>query len=106
LRLADQRRQPLAQLGGRLPVKAMVNLAGVEQVLALAPADIDAVPFVAVVTHRRGGDRFPSKDHSLLATVRSSRPTSVLLRPAFAIKFGRRVPGALLSLENGALNVQ
>jgi len=54
LRLADQRRQPLAQLAERLPVKATVNLAGVDQVRALAPASIDAVLFAAVVTHRRG----------------------------------------------------
>ena len=54
LRLADQRREPLAQFGGRSLVEAVVDLAGVDQVLALAAADIDAVPFVAV--EREAGD--------------------------------------------------
>jgi hypothetical protein len=48
LGLADQRRQAPAQLGGRRLVEAMVDLAGIDQILALAPAEIDAVPFGAV----------------------------------------------------------
>jgi hypothetical protein len=38
LGLADQRRQAPAQLGGGGLVEAVVDLAGVDQVLALAPA--------------------------------------------------------------------
>ena len=55
LRLPDQRRQALAQVGGRCLVEAVVDLAGIDQVVALAAADIDAVPFVAV--EREAGDR-------------------------------------------------
>ena len=55
LGLADQRRQALAQIGGGCLVEAVVDLAGVDQVLALAAAEIDAVPFVAV--EREAGDR-------------------------------------------------
>ena len=38
LRLPDQRRQALLQVGGRDLVEAVVDLAGVDQVVALAPA--------------------------------------------------------------------
>src|SRR3954470_4103935 len=46
LRPADQRLEPGLQLRGRRLVEPMVDLAGIEQVLALAPAKIDAVEFV------------------------------------------------------------
>jgi hypothetical protein len=48
LRLADRWRQPLLQIGGGGLVEAVVDLAGVDQVLALAAADMEAVPVVAV----------------------------------------------------------
>jgi hypothetical protein len=48
LGLSDQRRQPLSQIGGGGLVEAVVDLAGVDQVLALAAADMEAVPVVAV----------------------------------------------------------
>ena len=43
LGLADQRREALAKIRGRLLIEAVVNLAGVDEVAALAAADIDAV---------------------------------------------------------------
>jgi hypothetical protein len=43
LGLADQRRQAPAQLGGGGLVEAVVDIAGIDQVLALAPAEIDAI---------------------------------------------------------------
>ena len=59
LGLSDQRREPRAQvLCGRL-VEAVVDLAGIDQIVALAPADIEAVPFVAV--EREAGDRSASR---------------------------------------------
>jgi len=48
LGLADQRHQTLAQLSGGVLVEAMVDLARVNQILALAASEIDAVPFLAV----------------------------------------------------------
>jgi hypothetical protein len=54
LGLAHQRRQLLAQLRRRGLVKPVINLPGVDQVLALAAADIDAVPLAAV--EREPGD--------------------------------------------------
>jgi hypothetical protein len=54
LGFADQRRQALAKVSGRLLIEAMVDLAGIDQVIALAAADIDAVPIVAV--ERKAGD--------------------------------------------------
>ena len=54
LRLADQRREPFTEFGGRSLIEAMVDLTGINQIGALAPADIDPVPFVAV--EREAGD--------------------------------------------------
>jgi hypothetical protein len=48
LRLPDQRRQTLLQVGGRDLVEAMVDLSGVDQVVALAPGDVEPVPLGAV----------------------------------------------------------
>jgi hypothetical protein len=45
---ADPRGEPFAQLGGRLLVETVVDLAGVDHVAALAAADIDTVPVIAV----------------------------------------------------------
>ena len=39
LSLSDERRQPLAEIGGRSLVEAMVDLAGVDEVVSLAPAE-------------------------------------------------------------------
>ena len=54
LRLTDQRRQALLQVGGRDLVEAVVDLAGVDQIVAPAPADVESVPLGAV--EREAGD--------------------------------------------------
>ncbi len=54
LRLPDQRLQTLLQVGGRGFIKFMVDFAGVDQVVALATADVEAVPLRAV--KRKAGD--------------------------------------------------
>jgi hypothetical protein len=46
--LADERRQTLAQIGSRFGVEAVVDLAGIDEVLALAAGQVDAVPFLTV----------------------------------------------------------
>jgi len=48
LRLAVQRLQPLLQVRRRGLVEAVVNFAGVDQIVSLAPADVDAIPFAFV----------------------------------------------------------
>jgi hypothetical protein len=55
LRFSDERSQPLSQVRcGRL-VEPVVHLAGIDQVIALAPADVEPVPLAAV--ERKSGDR-------------------------------------------------
>jgi hypothetical protein len=55
LGFADQRCQARLQLGGRRLIKAVVNFAGVDEVIALAPAEIDAVELVSL--QREASDR-------------------------------------------------
>ena len=45
LRLPDERLESLAQVGSRYLVESVVDLAGVHQFVAFAPADVEAVPF-------------------------------------------------------------
>jgi hypothetical protein len=52
--LADQRFQPRLQLGGRRFIEAVVDLAGIDQALALQPAEIDAIELVRF--EREAGD--------------------------------------------------
>ena len=54
LRLPDQRLQSLLEVSGGSLVKAVVDLARIDQIVTLAPADIDAVPFAFV--EREDGD--------------------------------------------------
>jgi hypothetical protein len=61
LGFADQRRQALAKVSGRLLVKAVIDLAGIDQVIALAPADVDAVPVVAVERKARRAGRLDAR---------------------------------------------
>ena len=68
LRLAHQRRQPLAEIRGGCFRKAVVNLAGIDQVLAFAPADVEPIPFAAVECEAGDRQRFP-------LGARSSSPT-------------------------------
>jgi hypothetical protein len=48
LRLADQGLQAFLQVGRGCLVEAEVDLAGVDEILALAPAEVDAVPLAFV----------------------------------------------------------
>jgi hypothetical protein len=54
LRLPDQRLQFLLEVSGGGLVKAVVDLARIDQILAPAPADIDAVPLSLI--EREAGD--------------------------------------------------
>jgi hypothetical protein len=53
LRLADQRLQALLQIVSRDVVEAVVDFAGIDQVAALTPAEIDTVPFSSVQSEAR-----------------------------------------------------
>jgi hypothetical protein len=57
LSFADQRRETLAQVSGRLLVEAVIDLAGIHQVAALAAADVYAIPIVAVEREARDRER-------------------------------------------------
>jgi hypothetical protein len=53
LRLPDERLESLAQVGSRYLVESVVDLAGVHQFVAFAPADVEAVPLRAVEREAR-----------------------------------------------------
>jgi hypothetical protein len=55
LGFADQGREAFAELGGGFLVEAVIDLAGIDQIIAFAAADIDAVPVVAVERKARDG---------------------------------------------------
>src|SRR5690348_15819303 len=57
LRLPDQRRQFLPQLRRRSLVEPVVDLASVNKTLALAAADVDAVPLTLIECEARNGQR-------------------------------------------------
>jgi hypothetical protein len=59
LRLADKRLQTLPQVRGRDLVEAVVDLAGVDEIVALAPADVEPVSLGAVQRESGDGQRFP-----------------------------------------------
>jgi hypothetical protein len=44
-----------SQVGGRDLVEAVVDLAGVDEIVAFAPADVEAVPLAAVERETRDG---------------------------------------------------
>jgi hypothetical protein len=71
--LADQRRQALLQVCGRDLVEAVVDLAGVDKLVALFPADVEPVPLGAVEGKARDSQRLPLRagllDQSLLRPV-------------------------------------
>ena len=48
LRPSDQRIQPRLQVRGRGLVETVVDLAGVDEIVALAATDVDAVPLALV----------------------------------------------------------
>jgi hypothetical protein len=55
LSFADQRLEPLPEIGDRLIVETVVDFARVPEVLALAPAEIKAVPILPIEC--KAGDR-------------------------------------------------
>lgn len=57
LRSADQRLQPFLQVGRRDLVEPVVHLARADQVVALSPAEIDAVPLSFVEGEVGDGQR-------------------------------------------------
>jgi hypothetical protein len=57
LRLVDQGPQALLQVGRGCLVEAIVDLAGIDEILALAPAEIDAVPLAFVEREPGDGQR-------------------------------------------------
>lgn len=56
---SDQRREALAQISCGHLVEAVIDLAGIDQAFALAAADIDSVPLLAV--ERKSGNRQRSR---------------------------------------------
>ena len=74
LRLADQRFQSLLQVGrGRL-IEPVVNLAGIDEVVTLAAAEIDAVPFAFVERETGDGQGLPLRACLLDPVVRCVIP--------------------------------
>src|ERR1700730_14041038 len=57
LRLPDQRLETRLQFFGAVLVEAMIDLAGIDQLVALAPTQIQAVPFGAVECEAGNGQR-------------------------------------------------
>src|ERR1700733_1073230 len=47
---SDEGCKPLLQIGGRDLIEAMVDFAGVDQIVALAPADVETVPLRATLS--------------------------------------------------------
>src|ERR1700730_470504 len=57
LRLADKRLKTLPQVRGRDLVEAVVDLAGIDEVFALAPADVQPVPLSPIEGEAGDGQR-------------------------------------------------
>jgi hypothetical protein len=64
---------PLLQIGGRDLVEAVVDFAGVDQVVALAPADVEPVPFRTIECETGDGQSLPLRTGLLDPVVRASR---------------------------------
>lgn len=65
--------QPLLQIGGRDLVKAVVNFACVDEIVTLAPPDIEPVPLRTIECKTGNRQRFPLHTGLLDSVVRSSR---------------------------------
>lgn len=59
VRSPDQRLQTCLQILGDVVVKAMVNFAGIDQVAALTPAEIKAIPVAAIEREPSDGEGLP-----------------------------------------------
>src|SRR5437763_15729787 len=73
LRLADQRLEPGYQVLCGCSVKSMIDLAGVEQLAAFMPAQIDAVEFLAVEREPRDRQRLSLRTGFFHPLVRATR---------------------------------
>lgn len=54
---SDRRLQPFLQVAGLHLVKSMIDLAGIDQIVAVAPANVDAVLFVSIECEAGDGQR-------------------------------------------------
>lgn len=59
LGLSNEGFKPLLQIGGRNLVKAVVVLAGVDQIIAFASADVEPVPLRTIEREAGNGQRLP-----------------------------------------------
>ena len=57
----NKRRQPLTQVGGGFLVKPMIHLSSVNQVVAFAAPDVDAVPMPAGLADAMADDQCVSR---------------------------------------------
>jgi hypothetical protein len=57
LSFPDQRREPSAKIGGRVFVESMVDLAGIDEIISLAAAEIDALSIIAIKCKASDGER-------------------------------------------------
>jgi hypothetical protein len=70
---SDKGFQPLLQRGGRYLVEAVVDLAGLDEIIALAPADVKPVPLAPVEREAGDGQRLPLRAGLLHPVVRAPR---------------------------------
>jgi hypothetical protein len=70
---SDEWFKPLLQIGGRDLVEAVVNFAGVDQIVALAPADVEPIPLRTIECETGNGQRLPLRVGLFDPIVRPSR---------------------------------
>src|SRR5207249_3269953 len=73
LGLPDEGFKPLLRVGSRDLVEAVVDFAGVDQILALAPADVESVPLRTIECKTGNGQRLPLRAGLLDPVVRAAR---------------------------------
>lgn len=61
--------KPLLQISGRDLVEAVVDFAGVDQIVALAPADVEPVPLRTVECETDNGQRLPLRAEAFSASL-------------------------------------
>ena len=70
---SDEGFKPLLQIGGRDLVEAVVDFAGLDQIVALAPANVEPVPLRTIECETGNGQRLPLRTGLLDPVVRASR---------------------------------
>src|SRR4051812_32639473 len=73
LGLPDEGLKPLQQISRRHFVEAVVDFAGVDQILALAPPDVEPVPLRTIECKTGNGQRLPLRAGLLDPVVRAAR---------------------------------